>query len=109
MGVLFILLSRGHYTIDILLAYYFSTRIWYTYHTMADGGEQFTTRGNRRNYFRKVIWWPLFRFLELNVPGPLPNQFDLPIPDCFPIKAYGPIDKINKFVQSWGNDRPNED
>ena len=76
---------------------------------MADGGEQFTTRANRRNYFRKVIWWPLFRFLELNVPEPLPNQFDLPIPDCFPIEAYGPIDKINRFVQSWGNDRPNQD
>ena len=28
VGVIFLLLSRGHYTVDVVLAYVFSTRLW---------------------------------------------------------------------------------
>merc|ERR1712107_544406 len=34
-GVIFLLLARGHYTIDVLLAYYVSSRLWWIYHTLA--------------------------------------------------------------------------
>jgi hypothetical protein len=31
-----VLISHGHYTVDILIAYYVTTRLWYIYHTMAN-------------------------------------------------------------------------
>jgi shingomyelin synthase len=36
VGVLMILISRGHYTVDILVAYYVTTRLFWMYHTMAN-------------------------------------------------------------------------
>ena len=32
IGVILLLLARGHYTIDVLLAYYVSSRLWWVYH-----------------------------------------------------------------------------
>merc|ERR1719150_1732270 len=34
-GVALLLLSRGHYSIDVLLAYYVTTRLWHLYHAVA--------------------------------------------------------------------------
>lgn len=34
VGVISIIISRGHYLIDILLAYYITTRLFWTYHTL---------------------------------------------------------------------------
>uniref|UniRef100_A0A914UP58 Sphingomyelin synthase-like domain-containing protein n=1 Tax=Plectus sambesii TaxID=2011161 RepID=A0A914UP58_9BILA len=34
-GVLLLLLSRGHYTVDVLIAYWISTRVFWIYHTCA--------------------------------------------------------------------------
>merc|ERR1711936_756117 len=35
-GVVMLLLGRGHYSIDVLLAYYVTTRVWWFYHLIAD-------------------------------------------------------------------------
>lgn len=35
VAIVSLLISRGHYLIDILLAYYVTTRVFWTYHTMA--------------------------------------------------------------------------
>lgn len=34
-GVICVIISRGHYLIDILVAYYVTTRVFWIYHTMA--------------------------------------------------------------------------
>ena len=34
-GVICVIISRGHYLIDILVAYYVTTRMFWKYHTMA--------------------------------------------------------------------------
>lgn len=34
-GVICVIISRGHYLIDILVAYYVTTRVFWMYHTMA--------------------------------------------------------------------------
>merc|ERR1712027_176420 len=44
LGVILLLLARGHYSIDVLLAYYVSTRLWWVYHTFAHN-DNLKTRG----------------------------------------------------------------
>ncbi|VBB28003.1 unnamed protein product [Acanthocheilonema viteae] len=34
-GVLLLLISRAHYTIDVIISYWISTRVFWTYHTLA--------------------------------------------------------------------------
>lgn len=76
-GVVFLVLSHGHYTIDIILGYWVTTRLWWMYHTAANFPGQRT-----HGYFRGAIWWRAFAFFEANVRcGPLPYEFDLPWPD----------------------------
>ncbi|KFD71732.1 hypothetical protein M514_04295 [Trichuris suis] len=38
-GILCILLSRGHYTVDVVIAYFVTTRMFWLYHTMANNPE----------------------------------------------------------------------
>lgn len=35
-GIILVLLARGHYTIDVLIAYYATTRTFWIYHTLAN-------------------------------------------------------------------------
>lgn len=35
VGVAFLVVSRGHYTIDVILSYFVCTRVFWSYHTMA--------------------------------------------------------------------------
>ena len=35
-GVVMVLVARGHYTVDVLIAYYVTTRLFWVYHTMAN-------------------------------------------------------------------------
>lgn len=36
VGVFMVLVAHGHYTIDILIAYYITTRLFWTYHTLVN-------------------------------------------------------------------------
>lgn len=35
LGVVFVMVAHGHYTVDVLIAYYVTTRVFWMYHTMA--------------------------------------------------------------------------
>jgi len=62
IGVIAILVSRGHYLIDILLAYYITTRIFWIYHTLA---YNYSLRiASPSNYLSQVWWWYLFKYFE---------------------------------------------
>ena len=52
-----IILSRKHYTIDIVIAYYLSSRIFYIYHTLLKIRD-------RESNLNRVFWYPLFRYFE---------------------------------------------
>lgn len=36
VGVVMLQLSHGHYTVDVIIAYFVTTRIFWTYHTLAN-------------------------------------------------------------------------
>ncbi|KAH7729316.1 Phosphatidylcholine:ceramide cholinephosphotransferase 1 [Aphelenchoides avenae] len=100
-GVAFLLASRGHYTIDVILSYWITTQIFWSYHTFADVP---TLRDTRRehNHLSNVIWYRLFLFMEGSVNRPVPHRYDLP----FPWKKYRPTracvasDEVNFMLLS---------
>jgi len=77
-GVSALLLGRGHYSIDVLLGYWITTRTWAMYHTMANNN--ILKIRNKHNNIQSLWWWRVFLFLEENVPGPLPQEYSLPLP-----------------------------
>ncbi|KAF7646586.1 hypothetical protein LDENG_00185110 [Lucifuga dentata] len=70
-GIFFILAAHEHYSIDVFIAFYITTRLFLYYHTLAN------TRAYHQSR-RARIWFPLFSFFECNVNGPVPNQYHWP-------------------------------
>jgi len=58
-GVLLLLISRGHYTIDVLLAYYVTTRLWRLYHAVAC--TTYFREEGEHNPLSGMFWWPAVR------------------------------------------------
>ncbi|XP_077289824.1 phosphatidylcholine:ceramide cholinephosphotransferase 2-like isoform X2 [Arctopsyche grandis] len=73
-GIILLLLAHGHYTVDVLIAYYITTRLFWTYHTL-------TGRQSRQSLgmITKEWWYPIFLYFEKNVHGPLPRQYNWPL------------------------------
>ncbi|CBY10575.1 unnamed protein product [Oikopleura dioica] len=78
IGVFCILIAHEHYTIDIIIAYYIVSNHFWMYHTMASFPEISTSLSTRVPLAR-AWWWRIFRFMEVNVPGPLPIAHENPI------------------------------
>merc|ERR1719245_2327642 len=83
-GVIFLLIGRGHYSVDCILAYYVTTRIWWIYHTLAHN-ETLRSPG-QHNLLSNAWWWYAFRWFEGKTSGPLPRHYNLPLPKV--IKRY---------------------
>jgi shingomyelin synthase len=82
-GVVTLLLARGHYSIDVVIAYWITTRVWWMFHTMANNANLKEVDGfteNSNNYLKKMWWWHIFRYFECNVPVCLPREFGWPVP-----------------------------
>lgn len=82
MGVTMVLLAHGHYTVDVLIAYYVTTRLFWTYHTLANNS--LLLKQNGHNYIGREWWFFIFRYFEKNVRGPVPLQYDCPFPIPWP-------------------------
>merc|ERR1711974_154936 len=65
LGVTFLLLGRGHYTIDVVVAYYITTRLWGLYHLLAENKDLQTA--SEHNYLQQEAWWSLARYFEQNI------------------------------------------
>lgn len=74
-GVFFILAAHEHYSIDVFIAFYISTRLFLYYHTLANSQNNSTAQSDRD---RTRIWFPLFYFFESNCRGRVPNEFESP-------------------------------
>lgn len=70
-GIFFILAAHEHYSIDVFIAFYITTRLFLYYHTLANTQAYQHSR-------RARIWFPLFSFFECNVTGPVPNEYGWP-------------------------------
>ncbi|XP_026529974.1 sphingomyelin synthase-related protein 1 [Notechis scutatus] len=70
-GIFFILAAHEHYSIDVFIAFYITTRLFLYYHTLAN------TRAYQQSR-RARIWFPMFSFFECNVNGTVPNEYCWP-------------------------------
>ncbi|KAI6170308.1 hypothetical protein M3Y98_01226100 [Aphelenchoides besseyi] len=119
VGVLCLIVSRGHYTIDVIIAYWITTRVFWQYHTMTS----FATLRDpycEDNHLRKVIWYPLFEYMEANVYQRLPHnlleelddklllfehQFTYPVEPFLLGLQFGETEKLLEYVIGFGECR----
>jgi len=73
-GIFFILAAHEHYSIDVFIAFYITSRLFLYYHTLANNQALM-----QRDYKRTKIWFPLFSYFESGVDGIVPNQYEWPI------------------------------
>jgi len=71
-GVFFILAAHEHYSIDVFVAFYISSRLFLYYHSLANTSPIQKDRRTR-------IWFPLFSYFEENVDGDIPNEYEWPL------------------------------
>jgi hypothetical protein len=74
-GVFFILAGHEHYSIDVFIAFYISSRMFLYYHTYAYNTVNLTATDSRMR-----LWFPLGWFFEAGSAGRVTNDFDLPLP-----------------------------
>lgn len=72
-GLFFILGAHEHYSIDVFIAFYISSRLFLYYHSLANNKVLF--QGDHK---RVKIWFPLFSYFESNIRAMVPNEFEWP-------------------------------
>jgi len=78
-GVFLLLVGRVSYTLDVIIGYWITTRVWWVYHTLANHP---TTRINNKHNCLMMFWWArVVVWLEEGVVGPLPDTFRVPLPN----------------------------
>ncbi|XP_042257744.1 phosphatidylcholine:ceramide cholinephosphotransferase 2-like [Thunnus albacares] len=75
-GVVCILIGHEHYSIDVVIGYFVTTRTFWWYHTMAN---THTLRHAPSNYLSRTWWNVAFNFLERNVQTTVPIVFSWPV------------------------------
>ncbi|KAK0142596.1 Phosphatidylcholine:ceramide cholinephosphotransferase 1 [Merluccius polli] len=71
-----ILLAHDHYSIDVVVAYYVTTQLFWLYHTMAN--QQVLKEPSQTNLVSRVWWYRFFLYLEAHVQSPVPRHYQLP-------------------------------
>lgn len=70
-GIFFILAAHEHYSIDVFVAFYITSRLFLYYHTLANNQALM-----QRDSTRTRIWFPMFSYFESSVNGIIPNEYD---------------------------------
>lgn len=76
VGIFCILLAHDHYTVDVVVAYFITTRLFWWYHSMAN--QHSLKETSQSNPFSRVWWFRLFQYFEENVNGTVPRNYQLP-------------------------------
>jgi len=76
-GIFFILAGHEHYSIDVFVAFYITSRLFLYYHTLSNNHALMSYDSNRTR-----IWFPMFSYFESSVDGIIPNEYDS-IPELF--------------------------
>ncbi|XP_035608453.1 phosphatidylcholine:ceramide cholinephosphotransferase 1-like [Oncorhynchus keta] len=93
VGLFCILLAHDHYSIDVVVAYFITTRLFWWYHTMAN--QQVLKESSQSNFFSRVWWYRIFQYLEQNVTGIVPRNYQMPLswpPTQWSLVKYSRID-----------------
>jgi len=77
-GVVMVLIARGHYTVDCVIAYFVTTRIWFMYHALANNPQ--LKERSQSNSLSRLWWFPVLRYFEGNVGGVVPRHYEWPLP-----------------------------
>ncbi|XP_076255139.1 ceramide phosphoethanolamine synthase-like [Rhynchophorus ferrugineus] len=72
-GIFFILAAHEHYSIDVFVAFYITSRLFLYYHTLSNNQALM-----QRDSTRTRVWFPLFSYFESGVDGIVPNEYDTP-------------------------------
>ncbi|CAD5221929.1 unnamed protein product [Bursaphelenchus xylophilus] len=84
-GMICMVLSRTHYTIDVLFAYWLSVGVFSTYHVFC---EVDTYRERKNSILQKIFVVKAVSWLEENiVPGRLNNELEVPFWQCIKSKC----------------------
>lgn len=78
-AIIFLLMAHAHYTIDVILAYYITTRLFWTYHSLCQ-----CTNLSSKNYLMREWWMPIFNYFEKNSTRTITNEFESPWPLTLP-------------------------
>lgn len=73
VGITLILASHEHYSIDVLLAFYITSRLFLYYHALANNRAL-----QQPDQFRSKVWFPMFYYFETNVNGIVPDEYSSP-------------------------------
>lgn len=71
-GIFFILSGHEHYSIDVFIAFYITSRLFLYYHTLANN----QALNNNVDSCRTRIWFPLFSFFESSCNCMVPNEYE---------------------------------
>ncbi|GAV02919.1 hypothetical protein RvY_13421 [Ramazzottius varieornatus] len=77
-GMFFILAAHEHYSIDVFIAFYISSRLFLYYHTLAN------TDIVRRHPRKTNLYFPLYAFFEADVYRVVPNEYEWPFTRKWP-------------------------
>ncbi|XP_019594241.2 phosphatidylcholine:ceramide cholinephosphotransferase 1 [Rhinolophus sinicus] len=94
VGIFCILLAHDHYTVDVVVAYYITTRLFWWYHTMAN--QQVLKEASQTNLLARVWWYRPFQYFEKNVQGIVPRSYHWPFP--WPVVHLGRQVKYSRLV-----------
>lgn len=83
-GIFFILSGHEHYSIDVFIAFYITSRLFLYYHTLANNQALM-----QRDSTRTRIWFPLFSFFESSIEGIVPNEYESVAEICENLCACG--------------------
>lgn len=74
VGIFFVMASHEHYTVDVFMAIYITSRMFLYYHSMAN---------NRTLHLPGScvtrIWFPMFSYFEAQIDGIVPNEYTNPL------------------------------
>ncbi|KAL4618189.1 phosphatidylcholine:ceramide cholinephosphotransferase 2-like isoform X1 [Arapaima gigas] len=98
VGVICILMGHEHYSVDVVVAYFVTSRLFWWYHAMVN--EQ-VLKLSSNSYLRNTWWSSVFTFLEKNVQSRVPCTFCWPVssrPSCLkrPCKRYSMVQSIRE-------------
>ncbi|CAF4398797.1 unnamed protein product [Rotaria socialis] len=74
-GMILILAAHEHYSIDVFIAFFLTSRLFLYYHSLANNVVLHSRSDNRLS-----IWYPMFSYFEKNVQCMVPNIFRIPWP-----------------------------